>query len=206
MAMTVTPNAPTRMEVFKNDSGWEDCLMARFSAVNLSEAVVAAPRHAIWQVLTDPLLLPELTPLLRRIDVDPDDPDRWEWHMAGLSVLGVGISPVFTERMTFTTDDDGAGVRIDYTHEPPAGSTEFTGAEGIYELSDVPGGTCLKIRLELEVELPLPALSRPAVTRIMQATIRRMGERFSANLLRHLGVTEPPVQVAAADRSRSGSR
>lgn len=180
--------------------------MARFSAVNSSEAVVAAPRAAIWQVLTDPVVLPKLTPLLRRIDVDPRDEGLWEWHLAGLSVLGVGISPVFTERMTFTTDDDGAGTRIDYTHEPPAGRTETTAAEGIYQLSDVPGGTRLQIRLELQVELPLPGLSAPAVTRLMQATIRRMGERFSANLLRHLGVTEPPDQAGASDRSRSGSR
>lgn len=174
--------------------------MARFSAVNSSEAVVAAPRQAIWQVLTDPDVLPKLTPLLRRIDVDPHDDGLWEWHMAGLSVLGVGISPVFTERMTFTTDDEGGGVRIDYTHEPPAGRDEMTAAEGVYQLSDVPGGTCLQIRLELEVELPLPRLSAPAVTRVMQATIRRMGERFSANLLRHLGVTEPPGRAAPTAR------
>ncbi|MDN5861553.1 MAG: SRPBCC family protein, partial [Pseudonocardia sp.] len=178
--------------------------MARFSAVNSSEAVVAAPRRAIWGVLTDPVVLPKLTPLLRRIDVDPDDDGLWQWHMAGLSVLGVGISPVFTERMTFTTDDDGAGVRIDYTHEPPPRGTETTAAEGVYQLTDVPGGTRLQIRLELEVELPLPALSAPAVTAVMQATIRRMGERFSANLLRHLGVAEPRGHAALSGRLRRG--
>ncbi|MGI5125662.1 CoxG family protein [Pseudonocardia sp. CA-107938] len=180
--------------------------MARFSAVNSSEAVVAAPRQEIWAVLTDPVVLPQLTPLLRRIDVAPHDPDLWTWQMVGLSVLGVGISPVFTERMRFTTDDDGGGVRIDYTHEPPAGARETTAAEGLYLLSDVPGGTRLRIHVELAVELPLPRLSAPAVTPVMQATIRRMGERFAANLLRHLGVTEPPAQAAAVDRSRSGSR
>jgi carbon monoxide dehydrogenase subunit G len=183
--------------------------MARFSAVNSSEAVVAAPRQAIWRVLTDPVVLPRLTPLLRRIDVDPHDAGLWRWHMAGLSVMGVGISPVFTERMTFTTDDDGGGVRIDYTHEPPAGRTETTAAEGAYQLTDMPGGTRLQIRLDLDVELPLPALSAPAVTHVMQATIRRMGERFSANLLRHLGVTEPPGQALLSGRLRrdpSGER
>lgn len=175
--------------------------MARFSAVNSSEAVVAAPRAAIWKVLTDPVVLPKLTPLLRRIDVNPNDPALWRWHMTGLSVLGVGISPVFTERMTFTTDDEGVGTRIEYTHEPPQGVTETTAAEGIYELSDTADGTCLKIRLELEVELPLPALSAPAVRRVMQATIRRMGDRFSANLLRHLGVP-PPGQAVPSGRLR----
>ena len=60
--------------------------MTRFSATNTSQAVVAAPRADIWTVLTDPVQLPRLTPLLRRIDTDGD---LWRWHLAGLSVLGV---------------------------------------------------------------------------------------------------------------------
>jgi carbon monoxide dehydrogenase subunit G len=168
--------------------------MARFTAATESEAVVAAPRQDIWKVLTDPEVLPRLTPLLKRIDVDGD---HWRWHMTGLSVLGVGISPVFTERMTFTD-----GRRIDYTHEPPRGVTETAGAEGSYELADVPGGTQLKIRLDLAVDLPLPSLARPAVRTVMEATMKAMGDRFSANLLRHLGISQP----GTAERSRSGSR
>src|SRR6185312_9964435 len=107
--------------------------MTRFSASTESDAVVAAPRSAIWRALTDPDLLPRLTPLLRRIDADGD---HWRWYMTGLEVMGVGISPVFTERMRFTPQS-----RIDYTHEPPKGVREQAGAEGSYELLDVPGGT-----------------------------------------------------------------
>jgi len=168
--------------------------MARFTAATESDAVVAAARKDIWTVLTDPVLLPTLTPLLRRIDTDGD---LWRWQLTGLKVLGVGISPSFTERMTFTD-----GRRIDYTHEPPDGATETAGAEGSYELSDVSGGTNLRIYLELSVDLPLPRLAAPAVTRVMEATMRTMGERFSANLLRHLGVDQP----LRADRSRSGAK
>lgn len=152
--------------------------MTRFSATNDSQAVVAAARHDIWAVLTDPVLLPRLTPLLRRIDADGD---RWCWHMAGLSVLGVGVTPVFTERMRFTE-----ATRIDYTHEPPPGVREFAGAEGWYELADDPGGTCLAISLTLHVDLPLPRIAGPAVETAMEQTMHRMGDRFSANLLRHL--------------------
>ena len=154
--------------------------MTRFSATNESEAVVAADRPAIWAVLTDPVLLPKLTPLLSRIETDGD---LWRWHMVSLSVLGVGISPVFTERMTFDAEK-----RIDYTHEPPRGTTERTGAEGSYVLTEVQGGTHLAIGLTLCVDLPLSRLASPAVGLVMQQTLQRMGQRFSANLLRHLGV------------------
>ena len=156
--------------------------MSRFTATNKSEAVVPAERSEIWAVLTDPVLLPKLTPLLRRIDADGD---LWTWHLVRISVLGVGISTAFTERMKF---DEGR--RIDYTHEPPKGANERTGAAGIYELSDVKGGTQLAISLTLHVELPLSKLAAPAVVRIMEGTMQRMGERFSTNLLKHLGVQE----------------
>lgn len=155
--------------------------MTRFSATNCSESVVDAPRADIWAVLTDPELLPKLTPLLRRIETRGD---LWRWYLAGLSVLGVGISPVFTERMTFTDS-----VRIDYTHAPPPGCTERTGAEGWYELADVEGGTHLEISLTLHVDLPLAGIAGPAVRAIMQQTMQQMGDRFSANLMRHLRVT-----------------
>lgn len=167
--------------------------MARFTAANRSDAVVTASRMDIWGVLTDPVLLPKLTPLLRRIDVDGT---HWRWHLSGLKVLGIGISPVFTERMTFEQ-----GKRIEYTHEPPPGVTETAGAEGAYELTDEPGGTLLAISLELAVDLPLPSMAGPAVRKVMEATMRAMGERFSANLLRHLD-----AQPGTTERSRSGSR
>lgn len=140
---------------------------------------MSADRAAVWEILVDPLLLPKLTPLLSRIEADGD---RWRWHLVRLKVLGVGISPVFTERMTF---DDKR--RIDFTHEPPAGVTEWAGAEGHYELSDVEGGTHLAIELTLDVDLPLSRLAAPVVTRTMQTTMQMMGDRFSANLLRQLG-------------------
>ncbi|MBW0102270.1 hypothetical protein I4I78_07515 [Pseudonocardia sp. KRD-291] len=98
-----------------------------------------------------------------------------------LKVLGVGISPVFTERMTFVDKQ-----RIEFTHEPPPGVSEWAGAEGRYELSDVEGGTNLAIDLHLAVDMPLSRLATPVVTRTMQATMQMMGDRFTANLLREL--------------------
>lgn len=154
--------------------------MSRFTATAASEAVVPAPRERIWEVLTDPVLLPRLTPLLRRIEVDGE---HWRWHLVGLSVLGVGITPVFTERMTFTE-----GERIDYTHAPPPGAVERAGAEGWYALADEGDGTRLSISLTLCVDLPLSRLAAPAVRAVMGTTMQAMGDRFSANLLRHLGV------------------
>jgi len=54
----------------------------------------------------------------------------------------------------------------------------------------VRGGTHLKISLTLHVDLPLPRMAEPTVVGAMSATMARMGERFSTNLLRHLGVSE----------------
>ncbi|ANY09150.1 SRPBCC family protein [Pseudonocardia sp. HH130630-07] len=145
---------------------------------------MTADRAAVWRVLTDPDMLPQLTPLLHRIDADGE---HWRWHMVRLAVMGVGIRPVFTERMTFTE-----GTRIDFTHAPPSGVTEWAGAEGYYALADaepdtdgVPG-THLEISLTLDVDLPLSRLAAPVVTRTMRATMDATGDRFAANLLRHL--------------------
>ncbi|GAA1855714.1 hypothetical protein GCM10009836_39810 [Pseudonocardia ailaonensis] len=158
--------------------------MNRFATTTASESVVAAERGAIWAVLTDPDMLPLLTPLLTGIETDGD---LWRWSMIRIAVLGVGITPTFTERMRFTERS-----RIDYTHEPPAGVHEYAGAEGWYALEDVPGGTHLAISLTLHVELPLPRLAAPTVVGLMKVTLQRTGDRFVTNLLRHLGADEVP--------------
>ena len=98
-------------------------------------------------------------------------------------MLGAAITPCFTERMVFDENE-----RIDFTHESPKGTHEKTGAEGWYVLKDVDGGTHLAISLTLSADLPLPRAANGAVTRVMRGVMQRMGDRFSANLLRHLGV------------------
>ncbi|MCW2528761.1 MAG: Polyketide cyclase / dehydrase and lipid transport [Pseudonocardiales bacterium] len=157
--------------------------MSRFSATTESEAVVPAPRAEIWAALTDPELLPQLTPLLKSVKTNGD---TWCWNLTSISALGVTIAPYFTEQMSFVE-----GHRIEYTHAPPAGVHERTGANGWYQLTDVEGGTHLAISLTLEVELPLPKVASSAVRGVMSATMKRTGDRFSANLLRHLGVADP---------------
>ena len=162
--------------------------MTTFTATTESGAIVPAERMDIWRALTDPVLLPQLTPLLRRIDADGD---IWTWHMARISALGVSISPSFTEQMTFQD-----GFRIEYTHAPPAESRERAGAKGWYDLSDTPDGTALAISLTFDVDLPLPRSARPAVRRVMEATMNRMGDKFSANLMHHLGLA-PDAALSA---------
>jgi carbon monoxide dehydrogenase subunit G len=156
--------------------------MNRFSATTESVAVVPAERAAVWAALTDPTLLPRLTPLLRTIEVDGD---LWRWEMHRVGVLGASISPCFTERMVFE-----APRLITYTHAPPADRHERTGAEGRYELTEAPRGTRLDIRLTLTVELPLSRAARPAVQRVMHALMMRTGDRFGSNLLHHLGAPQ----------------
>lgn len=156
--------------------------MARFEGTNESEEMVAAEREAIWSVLTDPALLARLSPLVGRIDVDGDH--HWCWHLTGISALGVSIAPSFRERMEFGDD----GRRITFAHEPRDGRPERAGADGVYRLSDVDGGTRLSIHITIHVDLPLPRSAEFAAERVIERTMQRTGDRFATNLKRHLGV------------------
>lgn len=160
--------------------------MTCFRSRNQSRGDVPAPRQTVWEVLTDPEALTEMTPLLKGITVDGD---RWCWQMAGIRALGVEVAPSFTERMRFD-----APSRIEFRHEPPPGSVERAAADGVYELTELaPDRTHLSIDLTLSVELPLPAFSRRAVEKVMTSTMARTGEVFAERLARRLGVDPAAV-------------
>lgn len=156
--------------------------MTRFEATNRSRAVVAADRAAIWEVLTDPALLAQMTPLVEHID---DLGEHWCWHLTGIHALGVSVAPSFRERMRF---DEGR--RLTFDHDPPEEHLERGGADGVYELDDVADGTQLRIDITIHVELPLPRTAGPAVRRVMERSMARTGQRFGRNLLDHLGVDD----------------
>ncbi|WP_436792701.1 SRPBCC family protein [Actinospongicola halichondriae] len=163
--------------------------MHRFEARNISTAEVPAPRSAIWEVLRSPESLAELTPLLDGITVDGD---HWCWRLGGFSALGIEVSPSFTECMQFVPEES-----IDFRHDPPAGSRERAGADGVYTLEALGDArTKLDIDITLHVELPLPRASRRAVERIMSSTMVRTGNVFAERLYERLG-----VDPAAASQS-----
>jgi carbon monoxide dehydrogenase subunit G len=151
--------------------------VTRFSARDRSTEVFQADQAALWAALTDPELLPVLTPYLHSIDVDGD---RWRWNMARIPVLGVSVAPSFTERMTFDEPR-----RIGFTHDPES-EQEKAGVEGTYLLEEVDEGTRLSIDIDICVDLPVPGMARGAVERAMRGVIAVMGRRFAANLIRHL--------------------
>jgi carbon monoxide dehydrogenase subunit G len=153
--------------------------MTRFEARTTSTETLPVPPEPIWEVLTSPHLLAEMTPLIDRI-VEVDD-DHWRWHLHNIAGIGVAVAPCFTVRMDFDATE-----RIDFTHAPRG--HERAGADGIYTLDEVEGGTHLCVDMTVHVDLPLPAVSRRAVTRVMHATMERMGERFAHNLYDHLGI------------------
>ena len=157
--------------------------MTAFTASRTAQAEVPAPREDIWAVLVDPDGLAPLVPFLRSIRA-LDGGTHWHWQMSGLSVAGLDVAPAFTERMTFTEPE-----RIEFRHDPPVGSNERAGVVGWYDLQEVrPGVTALATSLEITIDLPLPRLARPAVTRTMSGVVAQMGDRFSHNLLRTLGL------------------
>lgn len=152
--------------------------MNRFRARNTSEATLRSAPDRVWDVLTDPTLLPVLTPYLKSIDVDGD---RWTWHLTRIPVMSATIAPTFTEVMTFEEP-----TRIVFTHDPER-PDERTGVEGTYLLTPVGTGTRVAIDLEIWCDLPLPKLSRIPVETVMSGVVAVMGKRFAANMLRHLG-------------------
>jgi len=155
--------------------------MTRFSVSTTSSATVGASRQRVWDALTDPDLLPRLTPYLRRIEPITDDRGtRWTWHLVRVPLLGSMVSPSFTEVMTYDEPS-----RIDFVHDPER-TDEKAGVDGRYVLKEARQGTELSIELSITVELPFPKLARPAVHAAMRAVIATMGARFSHNLVRHL--------------------
>lgn len=160
--------------------------MTVFSRRHVSEADVPATRQEIWEVLSDPELLARFTPLIEKITTHGE---LWCWQLTGISALGVSIRPSFTERMALVDRE-----RIDFRHEPPAGSDEKAGADGVYTLQDLGDvGTRLFIDITIWVDLPLPRLSRRAVERVMAESMARTGDRFAQNLYDHLGVDQARV-------------
>ncbi|WP_310528613.1 SRPBCC family protein [Nocardioides sp.] len=152
--------------------------MNRFRARTRSQATLHSAPERVWHVLTDPELLPVLTPYLRHIDVDGE---RWTWHLTRIPVMSATITPTFTEVMTFDEP-----TLIGFAHDS-AQTHERTGVEGHYELTSAGTGTRVAIDLEIWCDLPLPRLSRIAVETVMHGIVAAMGRRFSANMLRHLG-------------------
>jgi len=152
--------------------------MTRFHAKNQSAATLKSSRAAVWKALTDPELLPELTPYLHRIDVDGD---RWTWHVAKVPLLGKSIGTTFTEVMTFDEPH-----RIAFTHDKER-SEEHSAVEGEYILEDAGEGCRVSIEIGVSVELPFAKVTRRAVEGGMRAVMALMGRRFASNLLRHLG-------------------
>jgi carbon monoxide dehydrogenase subunit G len=156
--------------------------MATFDTSNRSEATVTAPPEAVWAALTDPDLVAHFTPFLRTVR---DRGEHWVWELARVPVLGRSFSFTFTERMTFDEPH-----HIEFTHDPAAGDgDESAGVEGWYRLTPRQVGTHLETSLAISVELPFPGVTRPAVETAMKGVVALMGQRFSHNLLQHLGAT-----------------
>ena len=170
--------------------------MHRFTARNVSEAILPVERDRIWSVVSDPACLAELTPLVRSITPLGEN---WCWELIGFSALGVSVEPAFTERMDFTAPE-----RIEFRPDPPAGAKERFGATGTYVLEpEGVGATRLSIEIELHAELPLPRLSARAVERVMSEVMEKTGERFAANLYDHLGIDPADVVLDPAPKVRA---
>jgi len=163
--------------------------MAWFSSRNISLSTVPVALETLWPLITDAETLASLTPLIRSIEAEGD---HWRWTLEGIEGLGLNVEAVFTERMEFVEKS-----QIVFSHDPPAGQRERAAVEGVYDFVGIDSdATELKVDLTLLVELPLPRLSRMAVEPVMHATMRATGQRFAANLYKHLGLDPGDVNIA----------
>lgn len=170
--------------------------MAWFSVRNISMSTVPVEAQDIWVLITDPGQLAALTPLIHSIDAEGSS---WVWRLHGMEALGLRIDAVFTEHMAFTDQS-----RIVFTHEPPDGSHERAGVDGVYDLTPVTDNeTELRVDLTLSVDLPLPRLSARAVEGIISSTMRATGHRFAANLYERLGLDPKTAAVTELPNPRS---
>ena len=154
--------------------------MAWFEASNHSEAVVPADRKEVWAALTDPDLLPKLTPFLRHIEVDGD---HWRWELTKVPILTTSLTPSFTELMKFTEP-----TRIEWTHDP--GPSRAGRRGGLVRARRGPGWRHPpRDQIGVKADLPLSRYARPAVTAAMRTVLAGMGKRFGDNLLHHLAAS-----------------
>ncbi|GGL36564.1 SRPBCC family protein [Phycicoccus endophyticus] len=154
--------------------------MATFSTSTTSSATVTATPEEVWAALTDPDVVARLTPFLHRVT---ERGEHWVWEMTKVPVLGRSFSFRFTERMHFEQPR-----RIRFSHDPDAGDgAESAGVDGWYLLEPRSAGTRLETQMAITVDLPFPGITRPAVTTAMKGVVTFMGQRFSQQLLAHLG-------------------
>jgi carbon monoxide dehydrogenase subunit G len=154
----------------------------------VSTAVVPAPRERIWSIVSDPEALAALTPMVHSIERRGQ---FWRWSLSGLSAFGVTAAPSFTERMRFSPMD-----RIEFEHSPPLDRAEMSGVDGVYELAAIDVGTTrLHIDITMHLDLPIPALGRRAVERIMASTMQRTGDGFADNLSAALEIDPATIEI-----------
>lgn len=147
-----------------------------------STATITASREQVWAALTDPDLVARITPQVSGITADGD---HWTWQMSGFEAVGVKLAPCFRVKMSYHEPE-----RISWVGDPAPGSKDRVTTDGLYTLGEAAGGnTDLYIELVVKADLPLPGLSKAAVTTAMGRTMAVMGDRFSKNLLDHLGAT-----------------
>ena len=162
--------------------------MTWFSARNISMSTVPVRSNELWRLITDPGALADLTPLVRSIEATGS---QWEWALNGIEALGLKVEAVFTERMEFIDQR-----QIIFTHDPPIGSRERAGVEGVYDLtSNGRKATDLQVDLTLSVDLPFPGLWRHAVEPVLLSTMRATGQRFASNLYEQLGLDPATASV-----------
>lgn len=156
--------------------------MNRFTTSIVKTATIDAACEEIWEVVSDPVAIADITPFLHHIDDLGDG--RWQWHLTGVPYPGGSFGATFTERMALIEPE-----RIVF--EPEPSGRELAAVRGQYALTPVRVGvTELHIDLEVSALLPAPRILGHVVVAAMDAVLAHMGDRFATQLMDRLGAHE----------------
>ena len=165
----------------RRSDGHHALTMATFSTSNRSAATVTADVEAVWDVLTDPALVARLTPFLQRV--------RRGGRALGLAADEGARCSARASRSRSASGWTSTPHRIDFTHDPAPGADEAAGVVGWYALALVRMGRTSRRRWRSPSTSPSPVSSGPPSITAMKGVVALMGQRFSHNLLSHLGAT-----------------
>ena len=161
--------------------------------IRISESkVVPRDRAFIWKVLSEPANYEALMPGIE--SHTETSPGVWRWRFAPQGGFGMSVRPTFSVRYEL---DGSEAVRFSYV---PTSSGEVTAASGAFAVADAARGTRVTMRLDAQLDLPIPRMLARPMGRLIEARMRAIALGFITNV----GEVPPPPRGGPEGRRYSG--
>lgn len=131
------------------------------------------PRTAVWEDVSTVPRIAAAIPEVRRCERNGE---RWRWELDRYGALGLEVVPAFDVEAAFRPHD-----RVDF--RPVGDVSEDASGRGWITLADAPAGrTRVEVGVVVEVDVPIPRLLAPALTKIMRREIRQVVQGLLASV------------------------